>query len=391
MIYICILILLLFLSYRFDICRKKEGYKISCYFVILIFILLAGLRWRLGLDTPSYLNTFYKWTPRLDEFRLSDLSIGDKPLWRLLNSVVYTYWGRFYVVQLIQATFVNILVYKYIAKHTDYVFTCLFFYFAIAYYGMNMESMKAAICITICLFAFDFVFERKWLKAYLLFFIAIFFHPQAILFLLTPFFIYLRFNRIGIIALIFSFLFGLGLQYSMGDYLEMLNMMDDEAINQKIELYTELDRYSGQTGSILRVFVTIYVPFIFLLACLLYYKRHNRIDSLQSIEPYIMLGAVFMVIQMNSQIFYRYVAHFQIYFIILYTHTFVSLINSRRKHSYMRIILIFIPFLLAVNARKLKEYHRFYPYSSIFDKTIDKYREFRYSESGRPVANINEY
>ena len=53
MIYLIVIILLLLLSFRYDINGKTEGRE-QCYLAMLvIFILIAGLRWRLGVDTPN--------------------------------------------------------------------------------------------------------------------------------------------------------------------------------------------------------------------------------------------------------------------------------------------------------------------------------------------------
>lgn len=391
MIYLFVTVLLLFFSFRYDICKEKNGYRFSYYLALIILISLAGFRWRLGLDTPSYIKTFYYWTPKIEYLEISNLSIGEKPLWRLLNSFVYTFFGRFYFVQLIQAAFVNTLLYIYFSKHTKYVFTSILFYFILSYYGMNMESMKASMSIVICLFANDYVLEKKWSRAYLLYFIAILWHPQALVLLLTPFIIWIKLNRTGAIILVFAFLFGLTFQYFFGDYLDLIEMYADDAILEKAEMYGETDRYIGQEGSLLRTFSTIYFPYFFLLFCIFYIKRNCWVNSLQLLEPLVVLGIVFMTIQMNSQIFYRYVALYQIYFIIYYSHLFVYLARKKRNTNIIKAFIVFLPLFLSYNARKIQNYHRFYPYSSIFDKTVDEQREKRYMESGRPPANFNEY
>lgn len=106
MIYLAVFILLLFLSFHYDICGAKGGRDAWYSVILIVFILIAGLRWRLGVDTPNYLDEFYYETPRLDLLSIEDLKLT-KPLWILLNSIVLTFFGRFYVVQLIHATFIN--------------------------------------------------------------------------------------------------------------------------------------------------------------------------------------------------------------------------------------------------------------------------------------------
>lgn len=107
MIYLFILLLLLLLSFRYDINGKKK-YRDQCYLILLvIFILVAGLRYRLGTDTIGSLDKFYTETPCVGDISIDYLSIK-YPLWNLLSSLVYTVAGKFFVLQLIQATIVNL-------------------------------------------------------------------------------------------------------------------------------------------------------------------------------------------------------------------------------------------------------------------------------------------
>ena len=59
MIYFVVLLLLLILTVRYDINGKTE-YRDQWYnAVLVILILIAGLRFRLGVDTVNYIYMFY--------------------------------------------------------------------------------------------------------------------------------------------------------------------------------------------------------------------------------------------------------------------------------------------------------------------------------------------
>ena len=127
MIYLVVTILLLFLSFHYDYNEKTKN-KDFWYLVCLVtFILIVGLRWRLGVDTPNYIDRFYHEYPTLDKLSWDDFSIGKDPFFVIINSLVKTAGGRFYVVQLIQSTFVNVLIFVYIRRHSSFIFTSLFF------------------------------------------------------------------------------------------------------------------------------------------------------------------------------------------------------------------------------------------------------------------------
>ena len=101
------------LTIRYDVNGKTE-YRDQWYnAVIVILILIAGLRFRLGEDTINYIYAFYHDTPELPDIDIDTfLSSDQPPLWILLNSIIKTLGGRFFVVQLIQATILNTLVLK---------------------------------------------------------------------------------------------------------------------------------------------------------------------------------------------------------------------------------------------------------------------------------------
>ena len=42
---------------------------------MVLLILIAGLRYRLGADTPMYIDYFYNTVPTLDKLSLKDISI----------------------------------------------------------------------------------------------------------------------------------------------------------------------------------------------------------------------------------------------------------------------------------------------------------------------------
>ena len=128
MLYLFVLILLLSLSIFYDICDGKKYAHFWYNIIFVIFVLMAGLRYRVGVDTIFATYTFFHDTPTLIHF-FDDITLFQYPLWKLLNSFVFTIGGMWYWVQLIQTAFVNFLLFRYFKKHCKYIFTCLFFYY----------------------------------------------------------------------------------------------------------------------------------------------------------------------------------------------------------------------------------------------------------------------
>lgn len=395
MIYLIVLILLLFLSFRYDIQEKTKNFDFWYRFVLLVFILIAGLRWRLGLDTPNYLESFYYSYPTLGKFSFMEYGLGKDPFYVLINSIVKTLGGRFFIVQLIQSSIVNVLIFKYIKKHSRYVFTCIFLYYVTFYYGFNMEIMRASISIVICLFAYDYILDKKWLKGYLLLCLALMFHMQTIVMFVLPIFFFLRLNKIGIAIIFGAFLFAIYVNIIFGEYLTVLDAVSEVGA-EKAEHYLNSEKYGDQTHNLKFMAVTHFPYIIYSIASLLYLKKYDKDNPLLKLEPFLLLGVIFLVMQLNLQIAYRFVDYFRIYFILFFSELFLNIFKRDYPLSkgvvFARTFIIFIPLFFMIGFIDYRHRVRYIPYSSVIERKIDKKREQRFMETqDRIPANRNVY
>lgn len=368
--------------------------------MLVAFILIAGLRWRIGLDTTNYLGNFYHEYPLLSHFSFEDYGIAKSPLYVLVNSLVKSLGGRFYVVQIIHAAFVNILVFKFIKKHSPYIFTCLFFYALSCYTTYNMETMRASMGIVLCFFANDYVLERKWLKAYSLFIIAFLFHPEVIVMFVLPLLFFLRFNKIGILFLIASFFVGKILAELLQDYLFLFEF--EGTLQNKIAAVTGSDQWGSEAeGGFIYVILSIVIPFITVFSSLFYIKKYKPDSNLLKMEPFLMIGFAFIMIKYNFLIAYRYVDCFKFYFIFFYTELWVALTRTKyleRRFSFVRTLVVFFLllfyFIYPNYISKKGKGYRYIPYNSVFERRINKKQQLRFNE-GETVEyyhiNRNEY
>lgn len=381
MIYLLVLFLLLCLSFRYDICGKTK-YRNQWYLAILIiFILIAGLRYRIGIDTQRYLFHFYHDYPTIDQFSFKDYNITRSPFYVLLNSIVLSLGGRFYIVQLINAAFVNYLILRYFKKHSEYIFTCAFFFFLISYVYLMFEIMRANFSIVICLYAYDYMQEKKWLKAYSLLLVATMFHAQTLALYIIPLLLFLRFNKWGVLVLLGAYLGGSILQQSLGDYAFLLE--GNEKLEDKVSGYAESDRYGENTHNIGYFLVSILPMVVYPLFSIWYCKRYSGNDSLKKLEPFVMQGVAFVMVQTSFVIAYRYVDYYRIYFALFYAESFVCMVKRKNLHlkmglAYVTCSIIFSPLLFGI-----QRYFdcRYQPYSSVISKTVDKVRESRYRKA----------
>lgn len=386
MIYCAILFLLVCLSFQYDINGTKKGRDIWYGIMLMAFILVAGLRWRIGIDTPAYLYRFYHEYPPIDHFSWEDYPVGKDPFFILINSFVKTIGGRFYLVQLIQATIVNVLIFKFIKKHSKYIFTCLFFYAITCYTTYNMEIMRGGLSIVICLFANDYVLEKKWVKAYLLYILALMFHVQTLLLFFLPFLTFLKFNKCGIVVLCGAFLVGIFAAEYLGDYLSLLD--GESSVTEKLSSYSRSEVYGTQGGNVYFFIIVIFPMLFYVLFSFLHIKKRYPSSTLLKYEPFVVFGVIFILVRMNFEIAYRYIDYFKVYFVLFFSEFFMKMVEGNRLKGTRKAILnsgiIFIPFILVFlvyNYVLSNEYRlRYTPYSSVIDRTVSEKREAMYQE-----------
>ena len=286
------------------------------------------------------------------------------------------------MVQIIQAAFVNILILNYFKKHSKYVFTCTFFYFAFSYIGIMMEIMRASFSIAICLYANDYIREKKLLKGYLLYFIATLFHAQTLVLYVLPLLFFLKLNRQGILILLISYFVGILLIKNLGDYVFLFE--GSESIEGKVSSYAESEIYGKNTGNVRYYIVSILPLLAYPLFSLWYCKRYSGNEKINYLEPFIMLGVMFVIIKSNFVIAYRYVDYYKIYFEIVFAETFVCMINNHNHLKfgirYARSFSVFLPLLIIAVISFFD--CRYNPYSSVIEKSVINERENSYKELG---------
>lgn len=381
MIYFVVLFLLLILTVRYDI-NGKEEYRDQWYnAVLVILILIAGLRFRLGEDTINYIYMFYHDTPELLDLDTDAfLSSDQPPLWILLNSIVKSFGGRFFVVQLFQAAILNILLLKYFKKHSPYPFACVTLFFIWRYQLYSMVVMKAAIALSIILFANDFFLEKKYIKGFLLIIVATGFHQMSLLLMITPFLLFLRFNLIGLIVLVGAFLVGAFLQSKLGDVFALFEIA--EGTSNKLDDYLGSD-FMTQNHNLNFFIVNIFPIILYPVLSIVYLKRNCKDSHILNLEPILMIALLFQMMQFSINIMYRYIYIYTPYYIIYIVHFFMEFSKNslllQKSLAYVRTFMVILPLLVSLAYLFPLTYVDFYPYSSVIEKSTDKEREKFYA------------
>ena len=386
--------------YHYDI-KGNEIRKDFWYgFTLFVLVMISGLRYRIGGDTINYMYSYYHQIPYIWEISFIDIdALPFEPLYCFFCSVVKSLGVKFFVFQFLHAIFVNGLILAYIKKHGDYPFTCVLFYFIWMYALYNFEEMRSSMSLAVCLYANDYLIEKKWIKCFLLFIVGCLFHYSTILLLITPLLLFLRMNIIGGVFLMLAFLAGFILQKNFGDYLMLLDL--NSTISDRAYSYTQQEFYFESRTS-LRGFIIGTLPyFIYAVLSSKYLKKYKTRNSMKEsgllrFQPFFMIGMIFVLISVPMPISYRYVRFYILYFILFFSNYFVGLIRYNGKLAInlalLRAFVIFLPLFNIIshiyrdpiressNTKKFYPYEKYIPYSSVIEKSTSDRREKLFSE-----------
>lgn len=371
MIYFIVITYLIVLSISFDFLRVKGPKKFFYYFTLIIFILIAGLRWKVGGDSLTYQVRFETLIYPLNQFsKINFLELGWEPGYLLLNSISKTIIPEFWFFQLIQAIFVNVILFDFFKKNTSYFFTALVLYAIFYFFYFNMEILREII--PICIFIkwmYPELEKGNYKKYYLINFIMLFFHTSSIILFLFPLFSKFKLNRkgfifLGIITIAFILIFSI--------FPSILNVLAfTDRMSKKIDIYT---KYDLSINGMIYLFI-IFGLFPYLLFSLnkKYYK-HVVFEKL--IYPYFFIIAICI----SYSGFGRFINYFGPFMIVYLVNT-IYLVNHLKKYRKIKyaytLLLLLGPLLYKIQyyyisydniVKNSTKFNIYYPYSSIFDK-----------------------
>lgn len=210
LIYILIIIQILICAYFYDLRSYQKNKKFWVNYTMVVLILLAGLRYRIGTDSAFYELEFANF-PKL--WKLSPNFFSNSryaPLYLVFTSLLRSITSQFWIEQLIISTFVNYSVFRIIKKYGkgNSIFIFVLFYFGTLYYSLNCEVLREAIAVAIFLYAIDCLIKREYIKYYALVVLAVGFHFGAIYMVVVPLFKLIRINKkFVVVSIIIFFIF----------------------------------------------------------------------------------------------------------------------------------------------------------------------------------------
>ncbi len=402
MLYLSIILVLFFLIFHYDYQRHNRGRKVWFIALGIVFALIAGLRYRLGIDTIVY-DQMYREFPSLGnylEFDFESIRYGRGFL--LFVACCKSISSSFVFFQLIHAAFVNATVFYFLYKYSVNIFFAVLLYFLISYFPYNYEVLRESCAVCMLLIGWKYFLESKWLKYYIIFIIAYLFHPSGIIIGILPLFylpIFRPFFKMGILQLIFSIVMFMG-AISL-NFFELIRLVDVKTLQDYASLYEASDYANSLNLNFFGILDYLIRYIIYPIGALWLIKVFNPNANNQTENSkyekfqYMLFWYVYIaILAFVLRIFYRFNNYFAPFVIIIISNAAFSVLKFPKK-SYKLSFGIWLCLLFPYFVFTLSPYfrsdgfskemflHRYYPYESVITMEKDKAREQLYKSNGR--------
>lgn len=392
MLYISILLLLFILSYSYDYIGKKSG-RLTWYIIMLIiFICVAGLRYQLGIDSVRYERLFAS-MPDLSylssyDFSQSRYGIG----YIAFNAIARSISDEFVAMQFLQAIYVNCVIFWFFFRYSKKIFFCIIIYALGLYFNFMCEVMREACAVATLLLAWPYFESKSWIKYYILAIICVLFHTSGFVALILPILYLPKIRNLFIIGkktilILFGvFICASVIGYGFVDYLKIFYFIS--GFEDNVNNYAN-DDLSGQVLNIKGIISSITTTCLYPYLAIIYLNSKCNSNRCQSttFPMSFMVGIclIMAVVSIPIAIFYRYNNYFFPFAIAAIGNwVYVKRPFSRLKINFNFSIwmLLFVPYFFFTtygyftirNDGDIYEQARYYPYSSIIEKSTDSAR-----------------
>lgn len=165
--------------------RLKRMWIIWFWAIIISLIAVAGLRYRIGIDTVSF-QYVYSNAPGLDSFQDADTSRFNGGRHILFYSLLKEIGVNAWIVQLGCAIILNGLFGVIVLRYTRNIFIALGLYLVFAFVGLNFETMYAGAVAAMLLWGLPDIASKRYGKFYLKLCAGAVFHLAALIMFWLP-------------------------------------------------------------------------------------------------------------------------------------------------------------------------------------------------------------
>ncbi len=362
--YFIVLMLCIFCAYK----KRKMASSLRVFCVVsicLVMILLIGLRYRVGVDTLNYMNS-YASAPKIEMYikHFSLSSIRD-PLFHLIESICRTCTPDFWPFQLILTSISTTGIVIFINRNSTNPFIGLAIFILLQWLYFTTEILRESIAIAIFLLNYQNIKKRRFLRYYLISFLSIGFHYSAMITWVVPFCIKLRINFYYILICI-GIILSTPLLDSLNQLLAIATITD--RVNQYMN-QAEMLNFNWRLAELIR---SATLPLAIIIICKLR-KLKIQFQGMILLQIIFCLGTFAVPV-----IFLRFTNYTALFITVVLS----NLLGSQKLLSFLKLSLCCLIIVSQFHYYS-QIYHRWFPYVSIFKLRQVVDREYSWQkESG---------
>ena len=221
--------------------------KISIIFIFLTLLLGGFLGLRRGFnDTYTYRGTYERLQTFPQFWKSFNASLSADPGFNVCNAFLKTKGISTQNWLMIYALVTIGLYLHFIRKNANDIVLNLFLFFCVGSYIFAGAAIKQSIATAICLCALSFALERKWIRYFLLVFLAMTFHMYAADYFLVPLLMFKPWTKKTVIMLGMTVVIAFSLQHLFGTINSITSSMG--------ESYSATE-FSGEGVNLFRILV----------------------------------------------------------------------------------------------------------------------------------------
>lgn len=365
MVYIFILIWTLLLVVVYDIYTIKIGKRSSYLVTYFLFVFVAGLSFRVGIDAMRY-AVEYKNYPTLLALRNFDFNnANDDPLWVCIGALFRTFFDDFIFLHTFHALLVNLSIFILFWRYGKSPFICIVLYFLSFYIFFNFETLRESLAVAIYILSFDFLLRKRWIPYFGVCLISFFMHSSAIFTFLIPILLYFLRKRSlvpWLLLVLFVVFIGSNINTLVVDILPRLAL--NERILYKAGVYFGRESIGISTGVLLK---NVVFPLTILVLDMRVSKSNSDLTVFAKL--FLLIGFLSLIIPVFDRLL-----NYIIVFYVIYTANVITLfIQKISERSVQAVGLLLFILFFAIGPLSWfytiddrigeRNYNRYYPYS----------------------------
>lgn len=370
MLYFLLIIISAFLLHKYSSNREKPGsnryYIITC----LLWIIVVGIRYRVGIDTLQY-ETKFENTEGMNVIQIM-FTARYEFMWSFFMYVLHSLNLQYIYLQFIHAIIFNVLLFVFVKKISLTPSVSLILFSVFLFFYFETEILRESLAVIISLTALYLLYKgNKTLRAYVVYYslivLAILFHSSALIMLVYPLILKIFESKFLVPKLFFILLLLLLFATPIVD--NFIDTFVSGAVVDKVDAYQDREI----SGSLL--YLRIIEALIALVVAWVYSRTKNAGEYRRLIRAGVWFYAVLMIgACVKYGIFGRLVNYFSILYYVSIAELIVSKVKNARVVGRLCCLALLVLFLYQMSrpatlVSGIRYYNKYLPYTTVFDDT----------------------